>query len=314
MSAMEAFDLASPPSPARAASDVLDYYEDAGPDYAAWSTNFNMHFGLARSPFDLFRRERMLEQMSGAVLQRLDVSNAERTMVVDLGCGVGATMRWAAPRYPDTWFVGVTIVDWQVERARTVNQDHADHHRLEVHRVDYSRTGLPNGCANGCYALESACHGTGPGKVGLVREAARLLRPGAKLVVADGFRTDDGTELRGLRGVAYRALCRHWAIEELAHLETFVAELRRAGFDAVVVEDVSWRVAPSVAHVPLVTAQFLWRAFWRRERIDGWRRSNVLASLLTMLLGLCRANFSYCIVSATKAHGGVERGRPTRRG
>ena len=89
----------------RGTTDLLDYYSDAGPDYAAWSTNFNMHFGLWSSPLDVFRRERMLDQMSAAVLARLELGE-ERTMVVDLGCGLGATMRWAAHHYQDTWFVG----------------------------------------------------------------------------------------------------------------------------------------------------------------------------------------------------------------
>lgn len=298
----------------RGAADVLDYYHDAGPDYAAWSTKFNMHFGLWERPADLLFRERMLDQMSGAVLERLELGD-ERAMVVDLGCGLGATMRWAAPRYPNAWFVGATIVDWQVEQAREMNHAACGGDRIEVHRVDYTSTGLPHASADGVYALESACHAHGKGKRGVVREAARILRPGSKFVIADGFRTDGGKELSGLRGVAYRALCRHWAIEELADLDTFVAELADAGFVDVVVEDISWRVAPSVAHVPFVTLKFLWDAWRNGERIDGWRRSNVLASLLTMLLGLCRSNFSYCIVTATKADvGGRLRLMEGRRG
>jgi len=36
-------------------------------------------------------------------------------------------------------------------------------------------------------AVEAACHAPGPSKKPFIRECARLLQPGAKLVLADGF-------------------------------------------------------------------------------------------------------------------------------
>ena len=33
------------------------YYEEAGPDYAAWSPHFNMHFGFFRWGMNPFNRE-----------------------------------------------------------------------------------------------------------------------------------------------------------------------------------------------------------------------------------------------------------------
>ena len=40
-----------------------EYYTEAGADYAAWSPEFNMHFGYFRWGMNPFDRERMLEQM-----------------------------------------------------------------------------------------------------------------------------------------------------------------------------------------------------------------------------------------------------------
>ncbi len=39
----------------------------------------------------------------------------------------------------------------------------------------------------GAYAIESSCHAPGADKDAFIREASRLLGPGARLVVADGF-------------------------------------------------------------------------------------------------------------------------------
>lgn len=44
------------------------YYNEAGPDYAAWSPEFNMHFSYYRAGANPLRRESMLEQMNVEVL------------------------------------------------------------------------------------------------------------------------------------------------------------------------------------------------------------------------------------------------------
>ena len=45
----------------------------------------------------------------------------------------------------------------------------------------------PSASYDGVYALESSCHAHGADKGALLAEAYRLLRPGGRLVVADGF-------------------------------------------------------------------------------------------------------------------------------
>ena len=70
---------------------LLRYYESAGPDYAAWSKNLNMHFGYWRPWMNPFRREAMLEEMSLQLFSALFDGNEEPQRVLDLGCGFGAS-------------------------------------------------------------------------------------------------------------------------------------------------------------------------------------------------------------------------------
>lgn len=66
--------------------------------------------------------------------------------------------------------------------------------------------------------------------------------------------------------------------------------------------DISWNVAPSVAHVPYVATRFLVSELIKgRGRLSAWRRKHVVASWLSVLLGLCRGSFGYYLVSARKA-------------
>src|SRR5580658_2707990 len=84
------------------------YYSEAGPDYAAWSREFNMHFGFYRAGANPLRREDMLEQMNAEVLSRLQLENIAEPRLLDLGCGLGATLRSFARRLPNAQLVGVT--------------------------------------------------------------------------------------------------------------------------------------------------------------------------------------------------------------
>src|SRR5215813_76021 len=74
------------------------YYSEAGPDYAAWSREFNMHFGYYRAGRNPLRREAMLEQMNAEVLERLGLAGIAEPQLLDLGCGLGSTLRSFARR------------------------------------------------------------------------------------------------------------------------------------------------------------------------------------------------------------------------
>src|ERR1700722_19793055 len=109
-----------------------EYYPEGGPDSAAWSREFNMHFGFYRWGMNPFDREPMLEQMNVEVLERLRIDPTRQSHIVDLGCGLGATLRSLARRLPLASLTGVTRVPWQVEQARERNAATAQNDRIEV--------------------------------------------------------------------------------------------------------------------------------------------------------------------------------------
>src|SRR5579864_483104 len=182
------------------------YYSEAGPDYAAWSREFNMHFGYYRAGANPLRRESMLEQMNAEVLERLHVEDITQPSLLDLGCGLGATLRSFARRLPHARLLGLTRVPWQVERAQALNDAAGCGKRVRVLEGDYEDAILPPGSYDGVYALESSCHAHGADKGALLAEAHRLLRPGGRLVVADGFLAG-ARFANALQERVYRKLC-----------------------------------------------------------------------------------------------------------
>ncbi len=286
------------------------YYREAGPDYGAWSREFNMHFGYYRTRINPLRREAMLEQMNAEVLARLNVNHIAEPQLLDLGCGLGATLRSFARRVPQASLLGITMVPWQVENARALNQAAGCGARVRVVEGDYEDTVLPSASFDGVYALESSCHAHGPDKAALLAEAHRLLRPGGRLVISDGFlandrfndaRFDNARFANGLQHRIYRKLCECWVIEQLAQLDLFKARLEKLGFTDITVENLQMRVAPSIAHIPWVTLRFLLTdVVFGKARMTRARWNNVLAPVLLPFVSAPIGPMIYCMITATK--------------
>jgi ubiquinone/menaquinone biosynthesis C-methylase UbiE len=290
------------PSIETAADNFQRYYEEAGPDYAAWSPRFNMHFGFFRRGINPFNREAMLEQMNREILDRLNLADnapaPKHPSVLDMGCGLGTTLRSIARCLPSADLHGITLVPSQLEQGRLLNRSSRRSTNITLNLGDYEHTTYPSESFDAIYAIESSCYGTGANKSRLIREAHRLLRRGGRLVVADGF-IGPGN-LRGPQKSIYRKLCECWVIEGLGEISGFTRELGRAGFREITVEQIQTRVTPSVLHVPWVTLKFLLTSLFDQRKMTYARWHNVLAPILLPLVGYPIGPLAYYIVSATR--------------
>lgn len=278
--------------------DFQRYYAEAGPDYAAWSPHFNMHFGFFRGGMNPFRREAMLEEMNREVLRRLELHN-ESPRILDMGCGLGATLRSIARGIPSARLHGITLVPWQLEQGRLLNRASNFTRHIALTLGDYQHTAYASESFDAAYAIESSCYAAGANKPAFLSEAHRLLRPGGRIVVADGFLGPG--KLRGLQQRIFRKLSECWAIDTLGHIESFTRELERHGFRDIVVDRVQARVTPSVFHVPWVTLKFLLTTVvYGKRKMTRARWNNVLAPLLMPFVGFPFGPMAYYLVSATR--------------
>ncbi|HWW96365.1 MAG TPA: methyltransferase domain-containing protein [Edaphobacter sp.] len=283
------------------------YYEEAGPDYAAWSPHFNMHFGFFRWGMNPFRREAMLEQMNLEILDRLQLTGEspagvparDRTGILDMGCGLSATLRSFARRLPEADLNGITLVPWQLEQGRHLNTACPEGRHITLTLGDYQHTPYPSASFDAVYAIESSCYAHGANKSAFLQEAHRLLRPGGRIVVADGFLGPG--KLRGPQKSLYHKLCKYWVIDTFGEVEKFAHELERLGFSDIVVEKIQVRVTPSVLHVPWVTLKFLLTTVLFGERkMTRARWNNILAPILLPFVSSPIGPVAYYIISATR--------------
>lgn len=276
---------------------IKQYYEDSGLDYAYWSRSFNMHFGYFERGMSPFKLEAMLENMNRKVLDFLGI---KRGSVLDLGCGAGATAKQLAAENTGLAITGVSLVGEQIGRARAACKRLPEVQQPRFVEADYTALPFGENQFDGAWNLESACHAPGADKRALVNEAYRVLKPGASWVVVDGF-LKRPPRLRTSRWILDK-VHDYWALETFAERDAFLQALREAGFVDIEIVDWSWRIAPSAAYIPWVTAVFFvdWLRKEKARAMGRHRLANALAPILGLCLGLSRSFFGYYAIRARK--------------
>jgi len=274
--------------------DIINFYEEATEDYSFWSQDLNMHFGyydFFRT--NIFRRDTMLNEMNLHIYNRLQLGK-DQNIVTDLGCGMGATMRHFLNRNEHLSMIGVTLSPFQVREGNKLLQDKNG----VIFRENYCETSIASESMDGVVGIESLCH-SGHSKESL-REGYRLLKPGGKMVISDAFLKKEPSKLSIGSSYSYKRICEGWNLDGLGVISEVKQRLLAIGFKKITIEDISFRIAPSVLHVPFAILGFLLKNIWQGKTIKRQSWNNLKASFFALLCGLHRRDFGYYIITATK--------------
>ena len=153
--------------------------------------------------------------------------------VVDLGCGVGASMRYLAERLPIR-ATGITLSPVQARLATGRIRDAGLDARVSCIEGDYSD--MPSGVAPAdlAYAIESFVHATSPARA--LAACARLVRADGLLIICDDFRRSAGGRAAER---AVERFCRGWHVNALLSREELRALAHGAGFELQSSDDLS---------------------------------------------------------------------------
>lgn len=274
--------------------EIADFYNETTEDYEFWSKDFNMHFGYF-TPFKthLLKRDSMLNEMNHQVLKRLKIGTAQHRLI-DMGCGMGGTIRYALNNYNNLSAYGVTLSKVQVEEGNKLLESK----KGILLQENYNNTSFQNNTFNSAVAIESFCHSGH--NINSLKEAYRILKPNGRLVIADAFLKKDVDELCPGSSYAYHKLCNHWALERLATIATMTTNLERVGFKNITVEDVSFKVAPSVLHVPFAILGFILKSIFKCKKLKGESWHNLKGSFYALISGLHMKSFGYYLITAEK--------------
>lgn len=142
------------------------------------------------------------DRLSGRLLSGLyrhaaaEVCRAPRGGVaVDVGTGPGRLLLRVARSRPDLTLHGVDIAPSMVERARHNAERYGFGDRVTVHLAGGTGLPLPDACADVVVSTLSMHHWSDTPAT--VAEAARVLRPGGRLVIFDFRSVSDGPLRQG---------------------------------------------------------------------------------------------------------------------
>jgi SAM-dependent methyltransferase len=175
---------------------------------------------------------RYVEDQIALLLQNLPPSFGESN-VVDLGCGVGASLCYLAERLPLRG-TGITLSPVQARFAEQRIRKSGFADRLRCIEGDYCDLPAGTGPADLAYAIESFVHVADPAR--FFAQCRNLLRPGGVLVICDDFRRSTSAP-RAARSI--ERFRRGWHVNTLLDRDELRSLARAAGFEHEATTDLS---------------------------------------------------------------------------
>ncbi len=162
---------------------IETYYAQSYWGYAlfhSWAGAIHM----ALSPDGKFSKNDYFRQAE-EIGKEIDKLGANRTLtILEVGCGRGFNIRYLAQSYENDRFVGVDISKKNLAAA---SRDLVDLKNVSVAISDFHNlSDTPDESIDLVFAVETLCHATRLEEA--LRAISRVLVPGGKLIVFDGFR------------------------------------------------------------------------------------------------------------------------------
>ncbi|XP_027089165.1 24-methylenesterol C-methyltransferase 2-like [Coffea arabica] len=240
----------------------VDTFYNLVTDIYEWGWGQSFHFSPSIPGKSYRDATRIHEEMA---VDLLGVKKGAR--ILDAGCGVGGPMR-AIAAHSSANVVGITINEYQVNRARMHNEKAGLDSLCEVVCGNFLQMPFPDSSFDGVYSIEATCHA--PNLEEVYSEIYRVLKPGSLYVsyewVTTEFYNPENPEhveiIHGIeRGDALPGLRSYRDIAQIA---------KKVGFEVVKEKDLAKPPAKP------------WWTRLKMGRIAYWR-NHILVTVLTWL-------------------------------
>ncbi|GAB2289261.1 SUMO protein smt3 [Dionaea muscipula] len=242
--------------------DFVDTFYNLVTDIYEWGWGQSFHFSPSVPGKSHRDATRLHEEMAVDLIR---VQPGDK--ILDVGCGVGGPMR-AIAAHSLANVVGITINEYQVNRARLHNKKAGLDALCEVVCGNFLHMPFVDGSFDGAYSIEATCHA--PRLEDVYAEIFRVLKPGAlyvsyEWVTTEKFRVEDPEHVEIIQGIE-----RGDALPGLRSYADIAATARKVGFE--VVKELDLAAPPA-------------KPWWTRlkmGRIAYWR-NHILISVLAAL-------------------------------
>ncbi len=274
---------------------IVEYYtvtENAYKDSWDLNNSLAIHYGYWDEKVSTFAQS--LKRMNEIMCESASISHNDN--VLDAGCGVGGGSIFIAAT-TGAKVTGITLSERQVQQAKLNARNKGLDSLVEFRIGNYCSTTYPDEHFDVVWGCESICYADN--KEQFIKEAFRLLKPGGRLVVVDGFVKD----FENNNSDVIRKWLDGWQVNYLESPGRFKEFMKNAGFADIAYRDISKYVSHSsrrlnrfyyLAHIYL-----LWKTITLSNRFTEMQRMNIDACRYQWL-GLKRGLWEYGMIIGRK--------------